>query len=112
MLNICEPSFDYKDFVKRQNTDFHIVRVETDFHSPARFDDEIEVYVRTANIGRSSMQVRFEVYPVAAEELLTSSQFVCVNADQATMKSVPWSEELVQLIIKQEIRPVERLKSS
>jgi len=100
-------SFDYKGSVERHNTDFHIVRVETDYHSPARFDDEIEVYVRTSYIGRSSMRVRFEVYPVGAETLLTSAQFVVVNADQATMKSTPWSEELVQMIIKQEIRPVE-----
>jgi len=105
-------SFDYRDFVKHQDTDFHIVRVETDFHSPARFDDEIEVYVRTAYIGRSSMRVWFEVYPVASETLLTSAQFVCVNADQTSMKSAPWSEDLVQLIIQHEIMPVERFKSS
>jgi len=101
-------SFDYKGSVVQHNTDLHIVKVETEYHSPARFDDEIEVYVRTAYIGRSSMRVRFEVYPVGAETLLTSSQFVTVNADRSTMKSAPWSEELMQMICEREIKQVER----
>lgn len=101
-------SFDYKGSVKRHNTDFHIVKVETEYYSPARFDDEIEVYVRTVFIGRSSMRVRFEVYPVGAESLLTSSQFVIVNTNQATMKSSPWAESLVRIITEREIHPVER----
>jgi acyl-CoA thioester hydrolase len=101
-------SFDYKSSVERHNTDFHIVRVETEFHAPARFDDEIEVYVRTAYIGRSSMKVSFEVYRRESDTLLTSAQFVIVNADQATMKSAPWSEDLVQMIVAREVIPVER----
>jgi acyl-CoA thioester hydrolase len=101
-------SYDYKGSVERHNTDFHIVRVETDYHSPARFDDEIEIYVRTTYIGRSSMRVRFEVYPAGSETLLTSSQFVLVNADQATMKSAPWSEEMVRMVTEREVIPVER----
>jgi acyl-CoA thioester hydrolase len=101
--------FDYKNNVKRHNTDLHIVKVETEYHSPARFDDEIEVYVRTAYIGRSSMKVRFEVYPLEADTLLTSAQFVIVNADQATMQSVPWSKDLVRMIIGREITPVDRV---
>jgi len=101
-------TFDYKSSVERHNTDLHIVKVETEFHSPARFDDEIEVYVRTAYIGRSSMKVRFEVYPLKSETLLTSAQFVIVNADQTSMKSAPWSEDLVRMITEREIRPVER----
>lgn len=101
-------SFDYKGSVEAHNTDFHIVNMETDYRSPARFDDEIEVYVRTTYIGRSSMRVRFEVYVVESEVLLTSSQFVIVNTDQLTMKSIPWPEHLARKITEREIQPVER----
>ena len=100
--------FDYKGSLEAYNTDFVIVNMETDYLSPARFDDEIEVYVRTAYIGRSSMRVRFEVYVVESETLLTSSQFVVVNTDQASMKSIPWPEHLVRKITEREILPVER----
>jgi len=101
-------SWDYKDSIESLNTDFHIVRVETEFHAPALFDDMIEVYVRTAYIGRSSMKVRFEVYRQGSNTLLTSALFIIVNADRATKKSAPWSEELIQMILEQEVLPVER----
>jgi len=100
-------SFDHKSIVERHNADFHIVKADTEFHAPAHFDDEIEVYVRTAFIGRSSMRIRFEVYPAAADTLLTSAVFVIVNADQSTKKPAPWPEELVQAILTREIVPVE-----
>jgi len=101
-------SFDYKDSVESLGTDFHIVRVETEFHAPARFDDRIEVYVRTAYIGRSSMKVRFEVYREGEDTLLTSAQFIIVNADRATMKSAAWSADLVRKIEEREVLTVER----
>lgn len=54
------------------------------------------------------MKVRIEVYPLESETLLTSAQFVIVNADQASMKSVPWFGDLVQIIAEREIVLVER----
>ncbi len=101
-------SFDYLHFVEHHNKDIHIVKAVVEYHSPARFDDELEVYVRTSYIGRSSMKVCFEVYPVDGEELTTTAQFVVVAADQESMKSVPWPETLVQEIIEREVIPVER----
>lgn len=102
--------FDFMHVCEESGADFHIVRMDTEFHAPARFDEEIEVYVRTAYIGRSSMRVKFEAYRAGSECLLTSSRFIIVNTDQATMSSTPWPEKLVDKITQRELRPVERPK--
>jgi len=101
-------SFDYLHFVEHHNKDIHTVKAVVEYHAPARFDDELEVYVRTSYIGRSSMKVCFEVYLAGKEKLITTAQFVVVAADQESMKSVPWPESLVQEIIEREVIPVER----
>lgn len=101
-------SLNYLDYVERHGADMHTVRFETDYHAPARFDDLIEVYVRTAYIGRSSMRVLFEVYRSGEDELITTAQGVFVNADSTTMKSTPFPDDLVQIITEWEVTPVER----
>lgn len=100
--------FDYLQHIERHNADIHIVKSVVEYHAPARFDDELEVYVRTSRIGRTSMTVKFEVYCVGNDTLITTAQFVVVNTDQASMKPVPWSEAFVGEITKREIIPVER----
>ncbi len=101
-------SFDYLQHVEHHNYDIHIVKAVVDYHAPARFDDELEVYVRTSYIGRSSMKVCFEVCPAGKDTLITTAEFVVVNADRASMKSVPWPDAFVQEIIDREVIPVER----
>ncbi len=101
-------SFDYRNYTERHNADMHTVRIETDYHAPARFDDLIEVYVRTGYIGRSSMRIFFEVYRAGADKLITAAQEVIVNADKTDMKSVPWPGYLVRTIMEREITSVER----
>ncbi len=100
--------FDYQGYVKSSNTDFHILKVQVQYHAPARFDDELEIHVRTSRIGRSSMDVDFEIYMKNSDELITSATSTMINADQATMKSTSWSESFVQKICATEIKPVER----
>ncbi len=101
-------SFDYQHYAESNNNDVHIVKAVVDYHSPARFDDELEVYVRTSRVGRSSMTVCFEVYPIGEDKLITSAEFIMVTANQQSMKSVPLPDALVQEVIEREIIPVSR----
>lgn len=101
-------AFDYLSYVDRYGAEYHIVRTETEYYAPARFDEQIEIYVRTAYIGHSSMRASFEVYAAGSDTLLTSAQFVTVNADRQTMQSTAWPVDLVQKIVHREILPVER----
>ena len=44
-----------------------------EYHAPARFDDELEVFVRVARLGRTSITWAFDAYNVATGEHLASA---------------------------------------
>ena len=87
--------FNYIEHVRNTGTDFHVIKVVVEFFAPSHFDDEIEVYVRTARIGRSSMTFLIEIFPKNGETALVKGEVVWVNTDQKAHKSVPLPEELV-----------------
>jgi acyl-CoA thioester hydrolase len=83
------------EHVKRTGTDFYVVRIAIDFFGPSRFDDEIEVHLRTARIGRSSMTFLSEIYPTDDDTALVKGEIIWVNADVKTQKSAPLPQELL-----------------
>jgi acyl-CoA thioester hydrolase len=86
---------NYIEHVKQTGTDFHVVKVTVEFYAPSHFDDEIEIYVRTGRIGRSSLTFFIEIFPKNGETTLVKGEVVWVNTDQKTHKSVPLPEALV-----------------
>jgi len=42
--------------------DLFVVKSTLEYRSPARYDNEIDVYVRTGRIGNSSMQMLVKMY--------------------------------------------------
>jgi len=88
-------SFDYIEHVKQTGNDFHVVKVLIEFYGPSHFDDEIEVYVRTGRIGRSSLTFLIEIYAKNSETTLVKGEVVWVNTDQQSHKSSQLPEELV-----------------
>jgi acyl-CoA thioester hydrolase len=58
-----------------------------EYHAPARFDDLLDIGVRCAELGRSSMRFVLEIYN--AEELLVSGEMMYVHADSRVRKSEP-----------------------
>jgi acyl-CoA thioester hydrolase len=65
----------------------YVVRATIDFHAPARFDEEIEVCVRTARLGGSSMRVLFEIHRGDAH--LISGENVYVHAEDGKSTRLP-----------------------
>jgi acyl-CoA thioester hydrolase len=84
------------------NADTVLARTEIDFKSPARFDDILEVYVRVAKIGNSSLIFKFEIYPQGEDRLVgaASSLYVCI--DSKTQKPVRVPDEMRSLISERE----------
>jgi acyl-CoA thioester hydrolase len=80
------------------NADTVLARTEIDFKSPAHFDDILEVYVRVAKIGNSSLIFNFEIYPEGQDRLVSaaSSLYVCIDAK--TLKPVRVPDEMRALI--------------
>ena len=88
--------FDFVEYVSRTGHDFHTVHVSLDFIGSARFDDEIEVCVKTEKYGRTSLGFAIEIYRKATDDPLVRGRVVWVNTDQKENKSAPLPPELVE----------------
>ena len=55
--------YDYQGQVERTGEDYHTVKTLVEYDAPIRYDDEIEVGVRTQRIGRSSLTFGLEIHP-------------------------------------------------
>ena len=70
-----------------------------EYHAPSRFDDVLDIGVRCAELGRSSMRFVLEIY--RGDEQLISGEILYVHADSRVRKSesVPgsWREVLIGL---------------
>lgn len=86
----------YPAITERWGSDLFVVKAGLEYHAPAHYDDELEVGVRTARIGNSSM--RFEIGIFRGDENLIAGELIYVNADPATRKSKPVPAELRALI--------------
>lgn len=70
-----------------QGSDFFAVRTLLEYHAPALYDDLLDVHIRLARLGNSSMQ--FVVGIFRDDELLTTGELVYVYADQQTRQPRP-----------------------
>lgn len=74
-------------------------KATVEYHAPARFDELLDIGVRCAAFGRSSVRFVLEIY--RGEEHLISGELVYVYADTSARKGVPfpepWRRALAQL---------------
>jgi tol-pal system-associated acyl-CoA thioesterase len=59
-----------------------------EYHAPARFDDELEVFVRVARMGRTSITWAFEARNVASDEHLAAATQTLVAVDPVARRPV------------------------
>ena len=69
--------------------EFVMRRVVCEYEAPARFDDEIEVYIRTAAIGRTSWRWQMAVHHCESGTLLVHAEQVMVLIDRAVREPHP-----------------------
>lgn len=58
-----------------------------EYHAPSRFDDVLDIGVRCAELGRTSLRFVLEIY--RADEQLISGEILYVHADSRVRKSEP-----------------------
>jgi acyl-CoA thioester hydrolase len=78
-----------KEMVSVHQLDVVIVHAELDYISPARYDDLLNVYVRTSKIGRTSLTMHFEVRGQDDRQVLCRILIKYVNYDRGTGKPAP-----------------------
>ncbi len=69
------------EFVMRAN--------DVEYFAPARFDDELEIHVRVARIGRTSMTYEFAVHRQPDGTLMVTAHQTLVFVDPAARKPIP-----------------------
>jgi acyl-CoA thioester hydrolase len=92
--------YPYPDGLLQHGTDLYVKKATVEYHASAQYDDVLNVMVRVARIGRSSVQFLIEIHRGA--EHLISGEVLYVNADPATRTSQPVPEFLRQAIGKLE----------
>jgi acyl-CoA thioester hydrolase len=69
------------DFVMRAN--------DVEYFAPARFDDELEIYVRVSRLGRTSVTFEFAAYEMADGRLMVTAHQTLVYVDRARREAAP-----------------------
>jgi acyl-CoA thioester hydrolase len=69
--------------------EFVMRRTQCEYEAPARFDDELEVFILTAAIGRTSWRQEFAVHHCESGALLARAEQVMVLIDRAARQPTP-----------------------
>jgi YbgC/YbaW family acyl-CoA thioester hydrolase len=77
--------------------DLYVKKAAIEFHASARYDDQLDVRLKCARIGNSSMQFGGAIF--RAEQLLITGELVYVFADPATQTSKPVPPALRDILL-------------
>lgn len=86
----------YPQDLSRDGGDFFAIKTVLEYLAPARFDDELQIGIRVARLGRSSLSFALGIW--RGEEALTNGEVIYVHADSASRSSSPlpnWLREKV-----------------
>jgi acyl-CoA thioester hydrolase len=70
--------------------EFHVARALVEYKAPIRYDEEIDLYARTARIGRSSLTTWIEIHGSIKspdDDLRATIEIINVNVDLASGSS-------------------------
>jgi acyl-CoA thioester hydrolase len=69
--------------------EFVMKALTVEYEAPARFDDLLEVFVRTIRIGRTSVTTEYAAYRVADDRLMCTAVQTLVLVDPAARRPTP-----------------------
>lgn len=99
----------YPQDLVESGSDTFVRKATIEYFSGARFDDELFICARTAQLGRSSMRFVLELFRQNdTDHALIAAELIYVNADPKARKSVAWPERVRELIRSYEtVAPLE-----
>lgn len=68
------------------------VRIEFDFHTPVRFNDEVATAITVAAVGRSS--ITYDITITRVNEPIATGRIVAVFIDRESGRSQPWPDHV------------------
>ena len=75
--------------------EIHVVKATVEFRAPILMDERIDVCVRCARIGRTSMGFALELHGADADDLRASGEEVYVHVSGARGRPQPWKDEVI-----------------
>jgi YbgC/YbaW family acyl-CoA thioester hydrolase len=86
----------YEEGMRQLEGDLYVKKATVEFHASARMDDRLDVGLKCARIGNSSMQFLGAIF--RGEELLITCELVYVFADPAAQTSRPVPTRLREML--------------
>ncbi len=77
----------YADVAITEGGDFFAIKTVLEYLAPARFDDELNIGIRVARLGRSSLSFAMGIW--CGEQALTAGEVIYVHADSVNRSSSP-----------------------
>jgi acyl-CoA thioester hydrolase len=87
------------DFVMRAN--------DVEYFAPARFDDELEIYVRVSRVGRTSITFEFSAHKIPEDTLMVTAHQTLVYVDLEERTALPVPEDYRAKVVEFEGSDVE-----
>lgn len=86
----------YEEAMHHMGGDLYVKKASLEYHGSARFDDRLDVALRCARIGNSSMVFSGAIF--RGDELLITCELIYVFADPVTQTSKPVPDALRQVL--------------
>ncbi len=77
-----------------ERTQFVMRASAVEYHAPARFDDLVEIFVRTSRIGRTSITANYAAHRLEDDLLMCTATQTMVFVDAVIRRPVPIDERL------------------
>lgn len=87
----------YEEAMHQLQGDLYVKKASVEFHASARMDDRLDVGMKCARIGNSSMTFLGAIY--RGEQLLITCELIYVFADPATQTSRPVPQPLRDILL-------------
>lgn len=75
----------------------YVVKASAEYHAPAGWDDQLDIGVRAAKLGRSSMRTLVEIH--RGDEHLITGELIYVYKDPVVNAPAPLPAEFRQMVI-------------
>ncbi len=75
----------------------YVVKAGAEYHAPAHWDDELDIGVRVAKLGRSSMRTLVEIH--RGDEHLITGELIYVYKDPVANAAAPLPDGFRQMVI-------------
>jgi YbgC/YbaW family acyl-CoA thioester hydrolase len=87
----------YEEAMHLLGGDLYVKKASVEYHASARYDDMLQVAIKCARIGNSSMQFQGAIF--RGDQLLITCELVYVFADPATQHSKPVPQALREIML-------------